>query len=427
MRILALLVFIILSACSSAPNSKESAMLNDLAANYVKLTLEIDAHEPGYVDAYFGPAEWREAAKAGPRSVETLHAAAEALEGKLAALVGDSEQGNRARVLKANVGSAKFRLEMIGGKRVPFVEEAERLFSMRPVLQPLSYYDAVLERIEALAPGEGPLGDRVERVRATHVIPPDRLQAVMDAAIAECRARTKARMKLPEGEAFNMSLAKDKPWGAYNYYQGGNQSLIEINTDLPVSITRAIVLACHEGYPGHHVQGINNEKLYREKGWVEFSVAPLYAPASPLNEGGADFAIKLAFPGEERAEFEARVLYPLAGLNPKDAHGFEALETAMGELVGAGLTIDAQYLDGEITRTTAVRLLQEYQLSTERRAEQALKFADAYRSYVINYSGGEALVSAYVDRVAGNDVDKRWAAYEGIMTRPTLPSDLAAR
>ena len=46
----------------------------------------------------------------------------------------------------------------------------------------------------------------------------------MDAAIAECRKRTLAHINLPANESFAMELVKDKSWGAYNYYQGGNQS-----------------------------------------------------------------------------------------------------------------------------------------------------------------------------------------------------------
>ena len=57
-------------------------------------------------------------------------------------------------------------------------------------------------------------------------------------------------------------------------------------------------------------------------------------------------------------------------------------------------------------------------------AEQSLAFDRDYRSYVINYSVGEALVSAYVDRVGGRDPDARWAAYEHILSTPMLPADL---
>jgi hypothetical protein len=414
---------LLLAACASM-ESGAMRDINGLAEAYVRLALEIDTYEPGYVDAYFGPAEWRDAAKANPRSQEALKAEADRLVGALAAYTSAGEaSAQRAKVLAANVSSARFRLDMIDGVRAPFVEEAQRLFALTPELKPLSDYDDALARIEEIVPGDGPLSIRVQVFRARYAIPADRLDAVMHASIAECRRRTMAHIALPEGESFAMELVKDKSWGAYNYYLGGNRSLIQINTDLPVSIGNALVLGCHEGYPGHHVQGIYNERAYRTKGWPEYSVAPLYAPAAPLNEGGADFGVDLAFPGAERLAFEMNVLYPLAGLDPATAPAFDALRRATAELDGALLTISQMHLDGAISRERAIELAERYRLVGREAAEQSLDFESEYRSYVINYSSGEVLVRDYVDRV-GDDPAARWAAYEHILSTPILPADL---
>jgi hypothetical protein len=53
-----------LAACASMPESGAMSDIDGHCRAYVSLVLEIDAHESGYVDAYFGPAEWRDAAKA---------------------------------------------------------------------------------------------------------------------------------------------------------------------------------------------------------------------------------------------------------------------------------------------------------------------------------------------------------------------------
>ena len=417
------LVAVVLSGCASVAGSRD-LNIDTLAQDYVRLALEIDAHESGYVDAYYGPDEWREAARRNPRERGALKAAADRIVADLASLASaGGGQGQRARVMMANASSARFRLDMIDGKRVPFVEEAEALFALRPKLRPLSDFEGALARIEALLPGPGPLSERVGAFRAQYSVPDERLADVMQAAIAECRKRTAAFIPLPTGESFSMTLVNDKSWGAYNYYKGGNQSLIEINTDLPVSIGHVLVLGCHEGYPGHHVQGIFNERNYRERGWAEYSVMPLYAPAAPLNEGGADFGVDLAFPGDERLKFEIEVLYPLAGLDPKMAPAFETLRRATSELDGALLRISQMQLDGEIDREQAITLAQKYRLASRDVAEQSLRFDAAYRSYVINYSVGEDLVRAYVDR-HGGDQKARWAAYVRIMSTPTLPADL---
>src|SRR3546814_16797605 len=50
------------------------------------MTLGIGEREPGYVDAYYGPPEWRDAAKAAPRSVEDLAREATALAARVNAV-----------------------------------------------------------------------------------------------------------------------------------------------------------------------------------------------------------------------------------------------------------------------------------------------------------------------------------------------------
>ena len=423
-RLFACLLVLFAVACADAVTESP---LDDAARAYVRMALEIGTHEKDYVDAYFGPPEWRTEAEANPRTLVELKAAAERIQADLSAIDPATLQPReRARHgwLTAHVASAQTRLEMIGGVRLPFRDEAQRLFGLRPQLRPLESYDPVLARIEALVPGDGPLSERIEAFRNRYTVPKERLTAVMDAAIAECRKRTLAHFALSKNERFTMELVNSQPWSAYNWYKGDNLSLIQINTDLPIAIDRAIGLGCHEGYPGHHVQGMNNERLYRDRGWVEFSIAPLYAPSSPLNEGGADFGVDLAFPRAERLTFETETLYPLAGLDPATAPALQALRDATRDLSGARLTIAAMYLDGELDREKAIELTQRYQLTSRARAEQSLAFTDRYRSYVINYSAGEDIIRAYVER-AGDDTAAQWAVYESIMTELMLPSDLA--
>jgi hypothetical protein len=424
MRAILSLAFLLLAACATAP--APTSDLNALAERYVRLSLEIGTHEEGYIDAYYGPEAWKTEAEANPRSVVQLKGDADALRAELTAAVAsasDAAARRRARTLEVYVSSARFRLDMIEGRRVPLADEAEALFGLRPDLRPLSSYDAALARVEAVVPGQGPLAQRVDAFLARYSIPQDRMTAVMQAAIAECRRRTAAHIDLPENERFDMELVTGQSWGAYNWYRGNNNSLIQINAGLPVRIDTAVGYGCHEGYPGHHVQGIAAERLYRERGYVEYSVLPLFSPLGPINEGGGDYGVKLAFPGAERAAFETRVLYPLAGLDPATAPALAAFDEAMDELDGARLTIAAMYLGGEIDRARAVELTQRYQLMSGERAERSLAFTEHYRSYVINYSTGEDLVQAYIER-AGPGAEARWRAYESILNQPTLPEHL---
>ncbi len=65
-------------------------------------------------------------------------------------------------------------------------------------------------------------------------------------------------------------------------------SVIQIATDFPVYIDSPVGLAAHEGYPGHHVYNILLEQnLVKDKGWIEYTVYPLYSPQSLIAEGTA--------------------------------------------------------------------------------------------------------------------------------------------
>jgi hypothetical protein len=150
---------------------------------------------------------------------------------------------------------------------------------------------------------------------------------------------------------------------------------------------------------------------------------PLFSPQGPLNEGGGNYGVDLAFPGDEALTFERDVLYPLAGLDPSAAAAYRQLSEATNALRGATLTIDQMYLDGEIDRARFIELTQRYGLTSRARAEQSLDFVEHYRAYVINYSTGEDVVRAFVER-AGTDPEARWRAYESILNQPTLPGDL---
>jgi hypothetical protein len=98
------------------------------------------------------------------------------------------------------------------------------------------------------------------------------------------------------------------------------QSLIQLNTGFPMHISKAVDLSCHEGYPAHHAFNALLEKnLVEDQGWIEYSLYPLFSPQSLIAEGSGNYDIDLAFPDDERMQFEKVVLFPLADLDTEQA------------------------------------------------------------------------------------------------------------
>ena len=391
MRIL-ILSLALLTGCASARTAEPvptvapaAKPLETIAEDYVRLQLAIGEHEPGYIDAYYGPPEWAAAAKADKRSLAELAAAVAANRAALTDLrmraKGDALWVKRTVFLDAQMIAAQTRLRMLQGEKLPFVEEARGLFGVEIAPQTLASFDPVLAEIERIVPGDGPLWERVDKLNAATHVAPERLRPVFERAIAECKARTLAHVALPREEAFTLEFVAGKSWGGYNWYQGDYRSLIQVNTDLPVRAERAVDLGCHEGYPGHHVLNVLLEqRLTKGRGWVEFSVYPLYSPQSLIAEGSANYGIELAFPGDDKADFERTAIYPLAGLDPALAKRAARLGELTKRLARAQNTIAQLYLDGKLDRSGALAALQKYRLSSPARAEQSLKFIEQYRS-----------------------------------------------
>jgi len=421
---------IAMAATLIAPGcSQPVADMDPIAESYVRLVLAVGVHDDGYVDAYHGPEEWRTAAAEAERSLEAIRAEATALLDQLGTggPSGDDLLVLRHGFLTRQLEALVAYVDMLGGAHMSFDEESQALYDAVSPSRPISYFEEALAELDRLLPGEGPVDVRLSEFRAQYVIPTDRLDTVFTAAIDEARKRTLRHIDLPADENFVVEYVNDKPWSGYNWYQGNAHSLIQMNTDLPIYIDRAVDLACHEGYPGHHVYNVLlEEHLLRGRGWVEFSVYPLFSPMSLIAEGSANYGIDVAFPGEERIAFEKAVLFPLAGLDPATADRYYEVDEVLRAFKYAGNEAARQYLDGVMDKEATVEWLARNAATSRERAEQSIRFYDAYRSYVINYNLGLDMVSAYVEAQGGtaDNPEKRWEVFTGLLASPRLPSGL---
>jgi hypothetical protein len=409
---------------------RSEEIMNPIAESYVKLALALGEHDPDYVDAYFGPADWRAAAKAERKDLSAIQDSAAALVLELEKMRPDSAHAPsqlRHRFLSRQLASLMARVAMLKGQKMRFDEEAAALYDASPPIFPESHFAAILDQLNRLLPVDGNLIERYQRYKNGFIIPPEKLDGVFAAAITEARKRTKAYIALPAGETFRVEYVKDKPWSAYNWYQGSYYSLIQVNTDLPVFIDRALDLACHEGYPGHHVyNALLEENLLRKSGWIEFSIYPLFSPESLIAEGSANYGINLAFPGKERIEFEESVLFPLAGLDPSRAARYYEVNELAAKLGYAGNEAARYYLNGDWSAEKAHAWLEKYSLMDPDRAQQRLRFIEKYRSYVINYNLGLDLVRTYLEARSGTAANpgRRWKEFAALLSSPHVPSDL---
>jgi len=403
----------------------------------VHLVLALGQHDPDYVDAFYGPAEWKTQVEKEKKSLDAIGAEAAELSATLAKIPeaersGDEMRKLRGEYLQKQISALAARVRMLKGEKLKFDEESRELYDAVAPTFSDSHFDQIIAQLEKKIlgtnrqSGSDPLWERYEEWRKPFLIPKEKLDAVFQLAIKECRARTLAHVALPPNESFTVEYVTNKPWGGYNWYKGNFHSVIQVNTDLPVFIDRAIDLAAHEGYPGHHVYNSVLEKnLVRDRGWVEFSVYPLFSPQSLIAEGTANFGREVAFPTKaERMKFEKEVLFPAAGIDASRADEYYAVQDLMKQLDYAVNEVARRLINGEINESAAMQWLQKYAVMEPARAQQRVKFIQRYRSYVINYNLGEDMVRRYIEKRSGTDPAQRWSEFGKLLSSPRLPSGL---
>jgi hypothetical protein len=212
----------------------------------------------------------------------------------------------------------------------------------------------------------------------------------MRRAIDDCRERSMRHLRAPIG-GIELRYVIERPWLAYTRYQGRRQSVIEVRRDALLSEEDLLELACHEGYPGHHLQNIVwSQELLDRRRWTEFSVTPLFTPHGIMAERAASAAAALAIPEAARSP----------------------VRRMLDALAPHALAVAVAHVDGDIDRDTALRRLRDELLMPQ--PEQFLDFVTRYRAYAAAY-------------VAPDAPFRTWAEYQSLLVSPEKLVQGAAR
>jgi hypothetical protein len=407
--------------------------VNDIAESYVKLVLEIGLYDDVYVDAYFGPSEWKppESAKQDPFPAERLDGRVRELIERLAKIDAREftplEKQRRAYLGK-QLSSAKAKIELLAGRKMSFDEESKALYDVIVPARDDAYFQGLLDTLGRALPGDDELYWRFNTSRNKFTVSPNKLEAVLRTLAAEYRKRTQGHIRLPEGEGYDLQFVIARPWGAAATYKGHGLSLIEVNFHMPFGVADIEKLAGHEIYPGHHLHlTLLDDNLVRARKWMEYSVLPLYSPLALISEGLAEYGCKdLVMTTAERVEFDRGVLLPLAGLDANGVEDYQRVMALKDELDGALVEAARRYLDGRMTMDEMREWLREYHLAAYGGVENLITFIEKYRSYVVTYTAGRQLVKSYIERhsVPGGDLARRWQLFHTLLSTPQTPTGL---
>jgi hypothetical protein len=382
--------FILLTACSH----RDPTLVSPQVA-YIRLAVALGERDSDSIDYYYGPESWVADIRRSPPPLDEIARAARQLRATL----------RNADRLRRQLDAVAARADMLAGASLAFDEESQALFGVR--------LPATLDQI-SLDRNRGELArlpQSVEALEKRFLIPPDRIPAVMERAIAGCRAATLSHIQLPQNESITIQYVRNKPWSAYSLYLGNFRSRISINTDFALPIDRALQLACHEGYPGHHVMHmLQDVTLVRGQKRIEWMVQPAFSPQSWASEALASYATDVAFPGATRAVFERDELVPLAGIDPRGVETYEHAMRLLDRLQIVQAAVAREFLDGRLEWARASAALEKDAAMAH--TDEALKYISEFRTGVLGYTLGRERVQAVVGSA------HPWPRYEQLLTDP---------
>src|SRR6266550_1164408 len=126
-RILFLFVFCVFLMSTGAARAADA--MNAVAERYVHLVLALGQHDPDYVDAFYGPAEWKTQAEKEKKSLDAIGAEAVELSAILAKIpnAGSELLQLRHEYLQKQISALAARVRMLKGEKLRFDDESRAL------------------------------------------------------------------------------------------------------------------------------------------------------------------------------------------------------------------------------------------------------------------------------------------------------------
>src|SRR5690349_14333085 len=127
--------------------------MDAIAERYVKLVLAVGQHDADYVDAYYGPPEWKAEAEREKTPLADIDSAAQAAVSHLPAL-SDAERRDelaslRHEYLTRQLEALRARVRMLRGSTMTFDEESRALYDAVAPTHPESYFADTLKELDA--------------------------------------------------------------------------------------------------------------------------------------------------------------------------------------------------------------------------------------------------------------------------------------
>ncbi|WP_243719237.1 hypothetical protein [Actinomadura sp. KC06] len=329
-------------------------------------------------------------------------------------------EAGRAAYLAGQVRALRMVARRLDGARVPLPEFVRESLGIEAGWVPESVFAEAHEELDAALPSSpGSLAEQTAAWRAAHRLESfERLPALVAAAVRETRARTAEIVPLPENEAVGCRLVSGVPFHLAGSHEGGPDSTIHINRDLPFNLADLLYVIAHEGHPGHIAESVLKE--IHLAGRLEQRVRFLLSPQGVISEGLGLAAEELIFPGDEAREWLVRHVLK------EDPGDLAALHHAANVLWGVWANAALMAAEGRPEGEVRGYLSRWALLGDEELAAAVPLIAvPGGNAYLFAYYHGWRLVRGWLDVPSQGDRARKRERARRLLTEQLLPADLA--
>ena len=161
-----LFLFVFCAFVTSSGGGEPADAMNAVAERYAHLVLALGQHDPDYVDAFYGPAEWKTQAEKEKKSLDAIGIEAAELSATLAktpdaATSGDEMLKLRREYLQKQIAALAARVRILKGEKLKFDDESRALYdAVAPTYRqsgsdPDSHFDQIIAQLETENSREG--------------------------------------------------------------------------------------------------------------------------------------------------------------------------------------------------------------------------------------------------------------------------------
>lgn len=397
--------------------------LDGIAAKFVQLAHQLNIHNPGYVDAYYGPLDLKPIIE-DPTTYPLSGIITEA--GRLRDELRSTLEGHpqRRHYLALNLRALEMRARVVAGEPVSLRDEMRACYDVEPIWREESVLTGLHQELADLLPTSGdPLAARYQQhILERRSIPAGQaLQLLATDILPSLRTMTAALFPLPEMATIALGLAFNVSWSGYNFYLGAFRAGVKFNGDKPMELPQLALIAAHEAWPGHATDlSIHEALLGIGQGRVEHLISLFGSPWCVVGETLAMLGLQVLMSPDEIIDFQ-QFLFARADRSALDA----TREQRITEIHSALRSVQGNMclmLEENASEDEVLAYVKQWWLETDAGAARTLQFIKVFgRAYPFTYYVGRPSMQALFDRPEGK---LYWA--NRILTEPTTPSQIRA-